>query len=172
MQAAVGVSQMRKLPRFVEARRANFAYCGRDWSRCRFAPPAGSCAEQQNRHGSASRSPSATRQPVGRDLCGPDAGEIGTRLLFGGNLLRQPAYRGDRRRVVGDLANADRVMNNTFWIGVYPGITRGMMDFVIETVRDALAGGKPDGCLMHGPVGDVRFSFSRGSENRGSANRG
>ena len=69
-----------------------------------------------------------------------DARKIGTCLLFGGNLLRQPAYRGANVRVVGDLANADRVMNQTFWIGVYPGITRIMMDFVTATVRETLAG--------------------------------
>jgi CDP-6-deoxy-D-xylo-4-hexulose-3-dehydrase len=84
-------------------------------------------------------------QPAGRHaLSGSIHGvgrrvEGGTRLLFGGNLLRQPAYRGVRRRVVGDLANADRVMNHTFWIGVYPGITPAMMDFVVDTVRETQA---------------------------------
>jgi CDP-6-deoxy-D-xylo-4-hexulose-3-dehydrase len=80
------------------------------------------------------------RSPVGRDqlVRALDAHKIGTRLLFGGNLLRQPAYRGANARVVGDLSNADRVMNHTFWIGVYPGIAPVMMDFVIETVRETL----------------------------------
>ena len=82
--------------------------------------------------------------PVGRDqlVRALDARKIGTRLLFGGNLLRQPAYRGANVRVVGDLANADRVMNQTFWIGVYPGLTPPMMDFVIATIRETLAGAR------------------------------
>jgi CDP-6-deoxy-D-xylo-4-hexulose-3-dehydrase len=56
--------------------------------------------------------------------------KIGTRLLFGGNLLRQPAYEGCEYRVIGELPNTNFVMNNVFWIGVYPGLTRPMLDFV------------------------------------------
>jgi CDP-6-deoxy-D-xylo-4-hexulose-3-dehydrase len=58
---------------------------------------------------------------------------IATRLLFGGNLLRQPAYRDIQRRVIGDLRNTDFVMNNVFWIGLYPGITQSMIDYMAET---------------------------------------
>ena len=65
--------------------------------------------------------------------------KIGTRLLFGGNLLRQPAYTGCEHRVIGDLQNTDFVMNNVFWIGVYPGLTREMLDFVAGTVSGFVA---------------------------------
>ena len=65
--------------------------------------------------------------------------KIGTRLLFGGNLLRQPAYRDVRHRVVGSLANTDLVMANTFWIGVYPGITDAMVDYVLDELRAYVA---------------------------------
>jgi CDP-6-deoxy-D-xylo-4-hexulose-3-dehydrase len=58
---------------------------------------------------------------------------IATRLLFGGNLIRQPAYRDVVYRVVGDLSNTDTVMNQTFWIGVYPGLTAAMLEYVVET---------------------------------------
>jgi CDP-6-deoxy-D-xylo-4-hexulose-3-dehydrase len=56
--------------------------------------------------------------------------------LFGGNLLRQPAYEGCEYRVIGDLRNTEFVMNNVFWIGVYPGLTKPMLDFVAATIID------------------------------------
>jgi CDP-6-deoxy-D-xylo-4-hexulose-3-dehydrase len=59
---------------------------------------------------------------------------IGTRLLFGGNLLRQPAYANLPHRVVGPLTNADIITDNTFWIGVYPGLNDDMIDFVLSTI--------------------------------------
>ena len=73
-----------------------------------------------------------TRAQVVRHL---EARKIGTRLLFGGNLVRQPAYRGRPYRVVGDLANSDFVMHQAFWIGVYPGLSTEMLDYVIETLH-------------------------------------
>ena len=72
-----------------------------------------------------------------------EAQKIGTRLLFGGNLLRQPAYDGCNYRVIGDLPNTDFVMNNVFWVGVYPGLTRNMLDFVAETMMSFAARSNP-----------------------------
>jgi CDP-6-deoxy-D-xylo-4-hexulose-3-dehydrase len=68
-----------------------------------------------------------------------DASKIGTRLLFGGNLLRQPAYQDCQYRVVGNLRNTDFVMNNVFWVGVYPGLTQPMLDFVVATIAGLIA---------------------------------
>jgi CDP-6-deoxy-D-xylo-4-hexulose-3-dehydrase len=65
--------------------------------------------------------------------------KIGTRLLFGGNLTRQPAYEGRKYRVVGSLPNTDYVMDNVFWIGVYPGLTTEMLDFVAATILEFAA---------------------------------
>ena len=59
---------------------------------------------------------------------------IGTRQLFGGNLVRQPAYRNTNFRVVGELKNTDIIMNHTFWIGVWPGLTREMVEFMAEAL--------------------------------------
>jgi len=57
-------------------------------------------------------------------------------MIFAGNLLRQPAYRNIQRRVVGELKNTDLVMTNTFFIGVYPGLTEPMLDYMIEKTRE------------------------------------
>jgi CDP-6-deoxy-D-xylo-4-hexulose-3-dehydrase len=64
-----------------------------------------------------------------------DQHKIGTRLLFAGNLTRQPYMIGRNYRVSGDLTNTDRVMNDTFWVGVYPGLTREMLDFIVEKLE-------------------------------------
>jgi dTDP-4-amino-4,6-dideoxygalactose transaminase len=64
--------------------------------------------------------------------------KIGTRLLFAGNLLRQPAFIGTPRRVVGELVNTDSVMTNTFWVGVWPGLSIEMLDYMIETIHKLL----------------------------------
>jgi len=61
---------------------------------------------------------------------------IGSRLLFGGNLVRQPAYEGLNYRVVGDLKHTDRAMRNAFWIGLFPGLTPEMLDYVVSVIHD------------------------------------
>ena len=66
--------------------------------------------------------------------------KIGTRLLFAGNITKQPAYKDVDFRVVGDLANTDIVMTRSFWVGVYPGLTTQMLDYVIESITDFMAG--------------------------------
>jgi CDP-6-deoxy-D-xylo-4-hexulose-3-dehydrase len=64
--------------------------------------------------------------------------KIGTRLLFGGNLLRQPAYRNVEHRVVGDLTNTEIVMERTFWMGLHPGLNQDQLIYATETLKDAL----------------------------------
>ena len=68
-----------------------------------------------------------------------DERRIATRLLFGGNLTRQPAYQDVPHRVVGDLDNGDLVTEGAFWLGVFPGITDPMIDYVAEVIHDFVA---------------------------------
>ena len=74
-----------------------------------------------------------------------EAKRIATRLLFGGNLLRQPAYLDVDMRKIGDLPNSDFVMRQVFWVGVYPALTEEMLEFVISTVREFCAAAAQQG---------------------------
>ena len=69
-----------------------------------------------------------------------EANRIETRILFSGNLLRHPAFETIERRVAGDLANTDAVMNRTFFVGVYPGIDDARMDYMIDAFARFMAG--------------------------------
>jgi len=64
-----------------------------------------------------------------------DQNKIGTRLLFAGNLTRQPYMKGRNYRVSGELTNTDLVMNDSFWVGVYPGLTEEMLNFISEKIE-------------------------------------
>lgn len=137
MQAAVGVAQLRKLPAFIAARRHNFQvlYEGlRDLEEFFILPQATPGSEPSWFGFPLAVRPEApfTRNAVIRCL---EQHKIATRLLFGGNLVRQPAYRGVPYRVVGDLRNSDFVMNHVFWIGVYPGLSPRMLNYVIEVLH-------------------------------------
>jgi CDP-6-deoxy-D-xylo-4-hexulose-3-dehydrase len=65
--------------------------------------------------------------------------KIGTRLVFAGNMTKQPAYKDVNFRVVGELTNTDVVMNRSFWIGVYPGLTENMLDYVSESITEYMS---------------------------------
>jgi len=138
MQAALGASQIAKLPRFVERRKENFRYLFsalkpmNDYLLLPEATPGSDPSWFGFPIGVRENAP-FKRNDLIRAL---DAKKIATRLLFGGNLLRQPAYEGCYYRAVGSLPNTDFVMNNVFWIGVYPGLTRPMLDFVAGTITD------------------------------------
>jgi len=137
MQAAVGVAQLRKLPSFIETRNRNFQslYEGLQDLEEFFILPQATPRSAPSWFGfPLAVRPQApfTRDKVVRHL---EANRIGTRLLFGGNLVRQPAYRDVARRVVGDLSNSDFVMNQVFWVGVYPGLSNEMTQFIIETLH-------------------------------------
>ena len=160
LQAAIGVEQLKKLPGFVAARQANWQHLRRGLSELEdvleFSLPThalgwnadgsfrwdtSGCRSECSWFGfKMSVRPNApfTRTDLARRL---DERKIGNRMFFGGNLLRQPALVQLRRdnpaavRVVGDLSGADEMMNRSIFIGTYPGLTRPMLDYVIETIR-------------------------------------
>jgi len=136
MQAALGLSQIEKLPLFIERRKENFRYLSaalKPMEDCLILPeatPGSDPAWFGFPIGVREDAPFA-REDLTRAL---EAKKIATRLLFGGNLLRQPAYEGCEFRVAGPLPNTDFAMNNVFWIGVYPGLTGPMLDYVAEVM--------------------------------------
>jgi CDP-6-deoxy-D-xylo-4-hexulose-3-dehydrase len=137
MQAAVGVSQLKKLPGFIDARQRNFAYLHSAMNDLQefFILPEATPGSDPSWFGfPLALRPEAPfkREDLTRHL---DEKKIGTRLLFGGNLTRQPAYRDVSYRKIGDLPNSDFVMNQVFWIGVYPGLSRAHLDYLLETIR-------------------------------------
>jgi CDP-4-dehydro-6-deoxyglucose reductase, E1 len=146
MQAAVGVAQLKKLPGFMAARRENFRslYAAVKDLDDIFLLPEATPESAPCWFGfplAVRKDAPVTRNQVVQLL---ESRKIATRLLFGGNLLRQPAYRETQRRVIGDLPNTDFVMNNVFWVGLYPGITARMIDYMSETfhhIRRAAAQG-------------------------------
>ena len=138
MQAAVGVAQLAKAGRFIAARRRNFARLQEGLAPLDefFVRPEATAASDPSWFGY----PMAVREggPFSRrDLMTHlNDRKIGTRQIFAGNLLRQPAYRDVAHRKIGDLPNTDFVMNQAFWVGVYPGISDVMVDYMVETLHE------------------------------------
>jgi CDP-6-deoxy-D-xylo-4-hexulose-3-dehydrase len=138
MQAALGSSQLTKLPEFIARRKANFQYLDEALTGLEdsLILPEATTNSDPSWFGfpiGVREEASFRREDLIREL---EAKKIGTRRVFGGNLLRQPAYQDCHYRVVGELRNTDFVMNNVFWVGVYPGLTRPMLDFVAATIRE------------------------------------
>ena len=141
MQAAVGVAQLQKLPAFIAARRQNFAdlYEGLKDLEEFFVLPKATEGSEPSWFGfplAIRKGAPFTRRGVTQQL---EARRISTRLLFGGNLVRQPAYLNVPHRTVGKLPNADFVMENVFWIGVYPGLGRQAIEYILETFHQLKA---------------------------------
>lgn len=138
MQAAIGVSQLKKLPEFIAARRRNFAYLYKglgDLQDFLVLPQATENADPSWFGFPIAVRPQArfTRDELVRHL---DSRKIGTRLLFAGNLIKQPAYKGVSHRAIGNLANTDFVMNQVFWIGVFPGLSDAHKDYMISVIHE------------------------------------
>jgi len=147
MQASIGCAQLEKLPDFIEKRRQNFEYLYNGLksisdkiilpSACRNSKPSWfgfliTC-----------------KGDVKRDdiVLFLEARGIQTRMLFAGNLIKHPCFdelreSGQGYRVVGDLTNTDKIMNDSFWIGLYPGMSKDMLDFMIESIKEATKDGE------------------------------
>ena len=143
VQAAIGVEQLKKFPTFVEKRRHN-------WARLRAA-----LADIEDKvilpEAAPNSNPSwfgflltvcegINRENVVRYI---EEKGVQTRMLFSGNLLKHPCFNqmresGQGYRVIGDLTNSDRIMRDTFWVGVYPGMTDEMIDYMAEVIKGAL----------------------------------
>jgi CDP-6-deoxy-D-xylo-4-hexulose-3-dehydrase len=136
MQAAVGLAQMDHLERFIQARRDNFNYLKaalKPYEEFLILPEA-----------TAKSDPSwfgflltlRDGAPFARDdlVKHLNANKVATRLLFGGNLIRQPYMKDRPYRVVGDLTNADIIVDRTFWIGVYPGLGQDHLDYMVDQI--------------------------------------
>jgi len=137
MQAAVGLAQMDRLEAFIEARKKNFAYLKEaliPLEKYLILPEV-----TPNSDPSWFGFPITIREdaPFPRiDLLRYlDDKNISTRLLFAGNLTKQPYFQGINYRISGSLDNTDRIMNQTFWVGVFPGLTEEMLDYAVETIE-------------------------------------
>lgn len=137
LQAALGITQLEKIDSFHDARKKNFKFLYEA-----FANIPDFILPQATPHSDPSwfgfpitlkdESP-INREELLRHL---DSRLIGTRLMFAGNILRQPGYRDIPRRVIGNLENADRIMRRSFWLGVYPGLTKPMLEYVAENILE------------------------------------
>jgi CDP-6-deoxy-D-xylo-4-hexulose-3-dehydrase len=132
MQAAIGVEQLKKLPGFIDKRKDNFnrLYQGLKKYESYFILPRPTPHSDPSWFGFpilVRRDAPFSRENIVKYL---EERKIATRMLFGGNLLKQPAYKEIQCRVVKSMTNTDCVMNNLFWIGVYPGLTKEMADYV------------------------------------------
>lgn len=134
MQAACGLAQLNKLPHFIERRKENFKYLKTNLEHLQefIILPEATENSDPSWFGfpiTMRENNKKSRHELQEYL---DASKIGSRLLFAGNLTKQPYFSDQKYRVVGGLENTDIIMNQTFWIGVYPGLNEEMLNFVIE----------------------------------------
>ena len=137
MQAACALAQMDRLDGFVQARKDNFGYLRDRLRSCEefLELPEPTPGSEPSWFGF----PLTLREPANTRrvdlLTYLDQHKVGTRLLFAGNLTRQPYMLGRNFRISGELTRTDRIMNDTFWLGVYPGLSRPMLDYAAEQVE-------------------------------------
>jgi CDP-6-deoxy-D-xylo-4-hexulose-3-dehydrase len=140
IQASIGLAQLDRLPIFTAARKSHWEYLYKELSELSdlLILPRATDQSDPSWFGFAvtvNSSSKKSRNEIVREL---NSRKIGTRLLFGGNLLRQPAFQGKPKRVIGNLKNTDRVTNDTFWIGVWPGLTQAMLEYISSSLKEIL----------------------------------
>jgi CDP-6-deoxy-D-xylo-4-hexulose-3-dehydrase len=143
MQAAIGCAQLKKFPSFVERRKENFKRLKKNLLEvqdklilpipCENSDPSWfgfliTCKDGVDRN---------------KIVQYIESKGVQTRMLFAGNLIKHPCFdelraNGNRYRVVGNLTNTDRIMNHTFWVGVYPGMTDKMIDYMTKIIKEAV----------------------------------
>jgi CDP-6-deoxy-D-xylo-4-hexulose-3-dehydrase len=140
MQAACGLAQLDKAPQFIQARKDNYAFLKERLKDCEEFVNLPEPTEHSDPSWFGFPITLKENCPVTRlDLLTYlDQNKVGTRLLFAGNLTRQPYMIGANYRISGDLTNTDNVMNNTFWIGVQPALTREMLEFAAQKIESYL----------------------------------
>ena len=137
MQAACALAQLEKAPEFIRARKENFNFLKERLSSCKEFLQLPEATPESDPSWFGFPITVKENSPVSRlDLTTYlDQNKIGTRLLFAGNLTRQPYMADVNYRVSGDLTNTDGVMNNTFWIGVQPALSKEMLEFVASKIE-------------------------------------
>lgn len=140
MQAAVGCSQLKKLPGFIEKRIQNFNYLKEKLKNCEefLILPGPTEGAEPSWFGfpiTIKDNAPVSKNEMVQYL---EENKIGTRLLFAGNLLKQPLYENIEKRVVGGLENTDKIMNDTFWVGVWPGLEKEHLDYIAERIQKRL----------------------------------
>ena len=140
MQAACGLAQLEKAPEFIQARKDNFAFLKARLKDCEEFVHLPEATEHSDPSWFGFPITLKDNCPVTRlDLLTYlDQNKVGTRLLFAGNLTRQPYMSGANYRISGDLTNTDNVMNNTFWVGVQPALTQEMLEFAAAKIESYL----------------------------------
>ncbi len=138
MQAAIGVSQLKKLPNFIAARKKNWQFLSQALEPFQdyFILPKPTPNSDPSWFGfliTLTEKAHFTRTELVRFL---ESRRIGTRQLFAGNLTMQPAYKDTPHRIVGDLTNTNTVMNNSFWVGVYPGLDEPMLQYIVDSIAE------------------------------------
>ena len=142
MQAAIGMAQLEKLPSFIEKRKENFKRIAEllaPYKKYLILPKATKNSEPSwfGFPITVKENESFTRNKLTKYL---EDNKIMTRLLFAGNVTKQPAYLDTECRIVGDLGNTDYIMNNTFFIGVYPGIGDTQIEYINDTFKNFFEG--------------------------------
>lgn len=141
MQAALGVAQLKKLDGFIQKRRDNWNYLYNGIKSSAFLSERLSPIEPTpGTEPSWFGFPLICHDSVHREkiVATLENRKVGTRLLFAGNLTKQPAYKNVNYRIHGELKNTDKIMNKVFWIGVHPGLDQVKMDYMLEQLEFAL----------------------------------